>query len=121
MSNYHYQGHVPFLEAAARASGHAALAGRAGKSPALTALSNLCAQAVHAQEEQKAQILAEAEVLRDQLLLSYKTAELILADVRRGLGMTRSEPLAIEIEPAASAPGRRRCRRGSSGPGCGQR
>ena len=47
------KGHVPFLEAAAQRSGRCRRwRGRAGKSPALTALSNLCAQAVHARTEQ---------------------------------------------------------------------
>jgi hypothetical protein len=95
MLPYHFPGAVHFVERAAADLGRPVLAGAVRHLAALSSLASLCAQAVHAEASQAATILAEAAAFRDQLHAAALAADLILDDVRNGLGLSE-EPQAIE-------------------------
>lgn len=87
MTPYTFAGFAPFLFEAARRAGHPEAEGPARKIIPLTALANLCAQAGQAAPAHAPAILAKAGEYRDQLHAAATAADLILDDVRRGLGL----------------------------------
>jgi hypothetical protein len=103
MLPYHFVGAVHFVEKAAAEMGRPVLAGAVRRLGALSSLAGLCAQAVHAETSQAVRILAEAAAYRDQLHTAARAADLILDDVRAGLGLGASEPESAPDDADADA------------------
>ena len=114
MSPYVFPGYPAFLESAAAELGHPESSGAAGRIVPLTALSNLCAQAAHADPAHVRGILAKAAEFRDRLAVALRAAELMLAEVEAARGHSMPGD-RVEITPSAiTAPAAdpRRARKG---------
>jgi hypothetical protein len=84
-----FPGFPAFLERAAELLGFAPARVRGSPPAALATLSNLCAQASTSEPGHVSQILEEAAILRDRLIVAAKAAELMMDDV--SLGQPRTE------------------------------
>lgn len=99
-----FPGFPAFLDVAAARTGHREAAGRARSINAVAALSNLCAQSLSADAAGAQAILLKAGEFRDELLVAYRAAELMLIDAYARRGLAR--PAALDdcsAIPARSA------------------
>jgi hypothetical protein len=98
---YRFPGFFEYLAASSARTGLPDAELPARKNPTLSALANLCAQAGCADPAAAAGIVAKAAEFRDQLLVAYEAAELILEETRKALGLPASTP----VEPSEPTSG----------------
>jgi hypothetical protein len=103
MDRYIFPGFPDFLERAIGELGFPVPFARGRIPQALAGLANLCAQASDADRDHVAMILHEAALLRDQLLVASRAAELMLDEVTRARGALQAEPRAIPTPRDARA------------------